>query len=159
MALVSCDTQRCVTQSLMTGGCMGVECTDTVWFFEPQHDTTKQDIQSWPWNCTQQQPWNGQSMHPVTGPEQSGNEPSDTMSNGPGITTFCHSHSLLAMALCTPNFRNPDHICCAALQEQASLCVWSLKLEWSFVEMSIVKVRHGGLLIFILQLVLSHGQA
>ena len=42
-----------------------------------------------------------------------------------------------AMALCTPNSRNQDHLHCAALQEWASLHAWSSKFdETSIVEVS-----------------------
>ena len=54
------------------------------------------------------------------------------------------------MALCTPNFRNPDHCCCVALQEQASSHTWFLRFDWSFMESLTVEVHHGGLFVFIL---------
>ena len=56
------------------------------------------------------------------------------------------------MALCTCNFRNLDHHHCAALQKWTSQHILFSRFDWSFMEMLIVKVHHGGLLVFILSI-------
>ena len=55
---------------------------------------------------------------------------------------FHSSSSRMATALCPLNFRNLDHICCAAWSEWAGLHTSFLKFDQTFMEMSIIKVCH-----------------